>query len=95
MSDDKTRIAPQDSTHTKAIADAKMHKKVSDAEKRELIRNATKTPRVRVPRQQPPTSRTVEQDKRMKQGFQDVVRGVRDTSRAPEADQTYRRLKKL
>lgn len=30
---------------------------------------------------------------RLKQAHRDVSRGVQDTSRAPEADRTYRRLK--
>ena len=33
-------------------------------------------------------------DKRIRQGHDDLVRGIQDTSRAPEADRTYQRLKK-
>jgi len=33
-------------------------------------------------------------DKRIKQGLDDVARGVQDTSRAPEADRAYRQTKK-
>jgi len=33
-------------------------------------------------------------DKRVKQGHRDVVRGVQDTSRAPEAGRAYDKLKK-
>ena len=32
-------------------------------------------------------------DARIKKGHDDVERGAQDTSRAPEADQTYRQLK--
>jgi hypothetical protein len=34
-----------------------------------------------------------EPSERVEQGHRDVARGVQDTSRAPEADRTYRRLK--
>ena len=34
-----------------------------------------------------------EPSERVQQGHRDVARGVQDTSRAPEADRTYRRLK--
>ena len=34
------------------------------------------------------------QSKRVQQGHADVERGVQDTSRAPEADTAYRKLKK-
>ena len=33
-------------------------------------------------------------DQRIRQGHDDLARGVQDTSRAPEADGTYQRLKK-
>lgn len=32
--------------------------------------------------------------KRMQQGLRDLQRGIQDTSRAPEADSAYRKLKK-
>ena len=32
--------------------------------------------------------------RRMQQGHRDVQRGLEDTSRAPEADESYRKLKK-
>jgi len=33
-------------------------------------------------------------DQRIKQGLDDLARGVQDTSRAPEADRAYRQTKK-
>ena len=33
-------------------------------------------------------------DQRIKQGLDDIARGVQDTSRAPEADRAYRQTKK-